>query len=193
MSTIEVEALAKAFDAGFSGFDSENECEAAMHKAAALLRSQADRIAALEMRNAGVQAHLAEKERQHREHVTMLEVRIAELERERDEARQKCAELRDRLTNAVLTRTALQRSLARAERERDEREAARVAHAACQTAMIDALQRSLTEAVEALSDIARQKLATEMEDVPAPDWQGGYEACVRRARSIARRHPRRHK
>ena len=41
----------------------------------------------------------------------------------------------------------------------------------------------VAELVAALKEIAKQKLAVEMDEAGGDDWEAGYEGCVKRARA----------
>ena len=47
----------------------------------------------------------------------------------------------------------------------------------------DALRAQNAELVAALEEIAKQKLAVEMDEAVGDDWDAGYEGCVKRARA----------
>ena len=58
----------------------------------------------------------------------------------------------------------------------------------------DAALAELAEAREALTEISRQKKTDEMEteyDVEVADFEGGYDACIDRARAFLARHAKR--
>lgn len=52
-------------------------------------------------------------------------------------------------------------------------------------------EAELAKAREVLADIAKQKLENEIDwmETEDPDWQGGYEECVRRARAFLKEKP----